>query len=50
MFGSDWPVVELRSKYVQWVQIVKEILSVASPEQQDKVFRANALQFYKITV
>lgn len=48
LFGSDWPVVTQGSTYNHWVKTVEEITKDSTDEQKDKLWRANALAFYRI--
>ncbi|MEJ0013102.1 MAG: amidohydrolase family protein [Bauldia sp.] len=49
MFGGDWPVVDLaRCTYPQWVGIVDRIVAGASPAEQRKLFRDNAIRHYRM--
>lgn len=49
MFGGDWPVMELaHCTYPQWVAIVDRIVAGASPEDQRKLFRDNAIRHYRL--
>jgi L-fuconolactonase len=49
MFAGDWPVVNLGASYGVWVQTLKQIVRGDSPQQQAKLFRDNALKFYRLT-
>lgn len=50
MFGSDWPVCLLAGSYDQVITAMKELLSPALNEDtEQKIFGANAAQFYKLT-
>ncbi|MEM7801815.1 MAG: amidohydrolase family protein [Chloroflexota bacterium] len=48
MFGSDWPVATLASSYERWVETALAATSHLSAEDQGKIFRQNALNFYRI--
>jgi L-fuconolactonase len=48
MFGSDWPVSEQTHRYDQWVEIVDQALAGASADERRKVFRDNAIAFYRL--
>jgi L-fuconolactonase len=48
MFGSDWPVSEQTHPYDEWVEIVDQALVDASDDERRKVFRDNAIAFYRI--
>jgi L-fuconolactonase len=46
MFGSDWPVCLLDGDYAQVWQASHAALGDCTPEQRNKVFGTNALNFY----
>ena len=48
MFGSDWPVAEQTHRYPEWVEIVDQALAGASEEERRKLFRDNAIAFYRL--
>ena len=48
MFGSDWPVSELTHRYETWVEIVEWVASGATPDQLRRLFRDNAIAFYRL--
>jgi L-fuconolactonase len=48
MFGSDWPVSEQTHRYDQWVETVDQTLAGASADERRKVFRDNAIAFYRL--
>jgi L-fuconolactonase len=48
MFGSDWPVAEETHRYEEWVEIVDQALAGAPEEERRKVFRDNAMAFYRL--
>ncbi|MCP4309544.1 MAG: amidohydrolase family protein, partial [bacterium] len=47
-FGGDWPVAELASNLVEWVGIVDRVTQGASPEELRKLYRDNAIRFYRM--
>ena len=47
MFGSDWPVSEQTHRYDQWVEIVDQAFADASDDERSKLFRDNAIAFYR---
>lgn len=49
MFAGDWPVVNLGGSYRTWVDTLKEIVRGDAAEDQAKLFRGNALKFYRLT-
>jgi L-fuconolactonase len=48
MFGSDWPVAEETHRYEEWVEIVDRALAGVSEVERRKVFRDNAIAFYRL--
>jgi L-fuconolactonase len=48
MFGSDWPVSEQTHPYDAWVEIADRALAGASHEERRKLFRDNAVAFYRL--
>jgi L-fuconolactonase len=47
MFGGDWHVLELAGTYSDWVDIVDEISHGAGEHDRRKLFRDNAISFYR---
>ena len=48
MFGSDWPVSELATSYGRWVEVVDAVVGGASIAERRKLFRDNAVAFYRL--
>lgn len=48
LFGSDWPVILLSGIYVQWKSLLEKYMENFEEEDKEKVFGANAIQFYKL--
>ena len=48
MFAGDWPVVNLGASYRIWVETLKQIVRSDTPGNQAKLFRDNALKFYRL--
>ena len=48
MFGADWPVIELAGTYRQWVDIVDWATNGMDSRDKRKIFRDNALAFYRL--
>ena len=48
MYGGDWHVSELAGTYPQWVDVVDWVTEGASPEEKRKLFRDNAISFYRL--
>ncbi len=48
MFGSDWPVCLVAATYKNVVEVAENYFFSFSASEQDKFFRANAIQFYNL--
>jgi L-fuconolactonase len=48
MFAGDWPVVNLGASYRVWVETLKQIVRDDRPQDQAKLFRDNAVEFYRL--
>jgi predicted TIM-barrel fold metal-dependent hydrolase len=48
MYGGDWHVMELASTYPEWVDIVDWVTVGASADEKRKLFRDNAIRFYRL--
>jgi L-fuconolactonase len=48
MYGGDWHVLELAGTYPQWVEIVDWVVDGATPAEKRKLFRDNAIDFYRL--
>jgi L-fuconolactonase len=48
MYGGDWHVLELAGPYPQWVEIVDWVVEDATVEEKRKLFRDNAISFYRL--
>jgi L-fuconolactonase len=48
VYGGDWHVSELAGTYPQWVEIVDWVSTGMSPEEKRKLFRDNAIAFYRL--
>ena len=48
IYGSDWPVSTQASDYPRWVQTLKDAVSGCSSEELRKLFRDNAIKFYRL--
>jgi L-fuconolactonase len=48
LFGSDWPVSELTHRYADWVDVVAWALGDCSEAERGKLFRDNAIAFYRL--
>ena len=49
MFGSDWPVCLLRSRYDQWISTVEALIEPFSSSEQEQFWSGTAKQWYKLT-
>jgi L-fuconolactonase len=48
MFGSDWPVSLLAASYAESCDIAEHYFSEFPKEEQDKFWRKNAIDFYRL--
>lgn len=48
MYGGDWHVVELACPYPKWVEIVDWVTEGATLAEKRKLFRENAIAFYRL--
>jgi L-fuconolactonase len=48
MYGGDWHVAELAIGYPEWVDLVDWVVEGASAEEKRKLFRDNAIRFYRL--
>ena len=48
MYGSDWPVCLVAATYGEMLEIVGDYFSALSEEERKKIFRSNAIAFYKL--
>lgn len=48
MFGSDWPVCLVATKYDDWLALVKKVLSKLSANEQEQVYWKNAMKIYQL--
>ena len=48
MFGSDWPVSEQTHRYGTWVEVVDWAVAEASEDERRRLFRDNAIAFYRL--
>ena len=48
MFGSDWPVCLLASKYEQVLETYQKVLAQLSEAERENIFSRNATTFYRI--
>ncbi|MFZ0745318.1 MAG: amidohydrolase [Terracidiphilus sp.] len=50
VWGSDWPVCNIRSSLTAWVEISRQIVQSVSEDEQAKLFQKNALRLYGVPV
>ena len=48
MWGSDWPVVELRASYSRWLAVARELTAHLSRNESAAVFETTARRFYRL--
>lgn len=48
MYGGDWPVAYQAAKYPQWVETLAWAVSGCSELELQKLFRTNAIEFYRL--
>lgn len=48
MYGSDWPVCLVATSYSDWLNLVRDMLSGLSPDEQEQIFSRNARHFYHL--
>ncbi|MEO1657831.1 MAG: amidohydrolase family protein [Pseudomonadota bacterium] len=49
IWGSDWPVLNLRGSYRRWLEQARTLMAALDDQAQTDVFGANAQRFYKLT-
>ncbi len=50
MFGGDWPVSTLATRYSDWLHLVASVLAEQTPDNQAQVFGAVAARVYRLAV
>lgn len=48
LWGSDWPVLNLASDYIAWIDMVENFIAPLSEQQQRQIMGENAAQFYQL--
>ena len=48
IFASNWPVVNVGGSFAEWVRLLRTVVASRSESHQRKLFRDNALRFYRI--
>ncbi|MHA7109143.1 amidohydrolase family protein [Sunxiuqinia elliptica] len=49
MFGSDWPVCLVATRYARWIQVVKNAVMQLTREEQNQIFYDNAVKIYQLS-
>ena len=49
MYGGDWPVASLATDYPRWVKTLSWAIDGCSDSERKKLFRDNAIDFYRLT-
>jgi L-fuconolactonase len=49
MFGGDWPVATLATDYPRWVETLRWAVQGCSDAELRRLFRDNAISFYRLT-
>ncbi len=47
-FGGDWPVVELATRYADWVALVDRVTAGTAEEDLRKLYRDTAIAYYRL--
>ncbi len=50
IWGSDWPVLTVRTSYRQWLDTAVALVERHAPGQRESVFAGNAIRFYRLDV
>jgi L-fuconolactonase len=50
MWGSDWPVLTLRTSYREWLEMALELVARHAPGHEEAVFATNAVRFYGLSL
>lgn len=50
VWGSDWPVVNIRADLSTWLQVFEEFLSTLSEQEQEQICWRNANRIYKLAI
>ena len=48
MYGGDWHVLEVAGTYPEWVEIVDGVVEGCTAEEKRKLYRDNAISFYRL--
>ena len=50
LWGSDWPVCNLRTDYIGWFNTAQNLTNNLSLDQKQNIFYDNAIKFYKLKI
>ena len=50
LWGSDWPVCNLRTNYIGWFNTAQNLTNNLSLDQKQNIFYENAIKFYKLKI
>ena len=50
LWGSDWPVCNLRTDYIGWCNTAQNLTNNLSLDQKQNIFYENAIKFYKLKI
>jgi len=50
LWGSDWPVCNLRTDYIGWFNTAQNLTNNLSLDQKQNIFYENAIKFYKLKI
>lgn len=50
VWGSDWPVLNLRADYGRWLEMARRLASAYAPGHEDAVFANNAIALYGLDI
>ena len=50
LWGSDWPVCNLRTDYIGWFNTAQNLTNNLSLNQKQNIFYNNAIKFYKLKI
>jgi L-fuconolactonase len=48
MFGSDWPVLQLASRYGRWIDVVRRAIAKLATNEQRSIMAGSAREFYRL--
>ena len=50
LYGGDWPVSELAGPFTKWIDVLDWVTAAMSSADKRKLFRANAIKTYRLSV